>query len=61
MLEFATIKHYLEPVFYLSDPDRRVFVAYLLASLGLAVFVLYREAKPIKSSIHVAGFKTDHL
>ncbi|CAA0107682.1 Uncharacterised protein [BD1-7 clade bacterium] len=49
--DFETLKHYLEPVFYLTDPERRVFVGYLLVSLVLAIVILSRQSAPFLPTV----------
>ncbi|NRB40542.1 MAG: sterol desaturase family protein [Pseudomonadales bacterium] len=41
----------IEPLLYLADPQKRIFIGYLIASALLAAWVLSRQAQPIKPLI----------
>ena len=46
-MNLETLYQLIEPLLYLADPQKRIFVGYLFASALLAIWVLSSQAKPI--------------
>lgn len=51
MLSWDTFNALLEPALLVTDPQKRVFWAYLLCSAVLALWVLSRQAAPIAANV----------